>query len=105
MADFEEMVRAAKEHKIDFMLDMVLNHCSTEHEWFQKALAGDKYYQDFFFIQDQPTDWLSKFGGSAWAPFGDTGKYYLHLFDEHRQTSIGEIQCPQGVVQGGQLLA
>ena len=82
MADFEEMVRVAKEHKIDFMLDMVLNHCSTEHEWFQKALAGDKYYQDFFFIQDQPTDWLSKFGGSAWAPFGDTGKYYLHLFDE-----------------------
>ncbi len=82
MADFEEMVRVGKEHKIDFMLDMVLNHCSTEHEWFQKALAGDQYYQDFFFIQDQPTDWLSKFGGSAWAPFGDTGKYYLHLFDE-----------------------
>lgn len=82
MTDFEEMVCVGKEHKIDFMLDMVLNHCSTEHEWFQKALAGDKYYQDFFFIQDQPTDWQSKFGGSAWAPFGDTGKYYLHLFDE-----------------------
>lgn len=82
MADFEEMVCIGKEHKIDFMLDMVLNHCSTEYEWFQKALAGDKYYQDFFFIQDQPTDWQSKFGGSAWAPFGDTGKYYLHLFDE-----------------------
>ncbi|HEU0594221.1 TPA: alpha,alpha-phosphotrehalase [Streptococcus pneumoniae] len=82
MADFKEMVCVGKEHKIDFMLDMVLNHCSTEHEWFQKALAGDKYYQDFFFIQDQPTDWQSKFGGSAWTPFGDTGKYYLHLFDE-----------------------
>lgn len=82
MTDFEEMVRVGKEHKIDFMLDMVLNHCSTEHEWFQKALAGDQYYQDFFFIQDQPTDWQSKFGGSAWAPFGDTEKYYLHLFDE-----------------------
>lgn len=82
LADFEEMMRVGREHKIDFMLDMVLNHCSTEHEWFQKALAGDQYYQDFFFIQDQPTDWQSKFGGSAWAPFGDTGKYYLHLFDE-----------------------
>ena len=69
MADFEEMVRVGKEHKIDFMLDMVLNHCSTEHEWFQKALAGDKYYQDLYLIQDQTTDWLSKFGGSAWAPF------------------------------------
>ena len=81
MADFEEMVKVGKEYGIDFMLDMVLNHCSTEHEWFQKALAGDKYYQDFFFLRDEPTDWLSKFGGNAWAPFGKTGKYYLHLYD------------------------
>lgn len=81
MSDFEEMVQVGKEYGIDFMLDMVLNHCSTEHEWFQKALAGDPYYQDFFFLRDEPTDWLSKFGGSAWAPFGDAGKYYLHLFD------------------------
>jgi len=82
MADFEELVAEADKRGIGFMLDMVLNHVSTEHEWFQKALAGDQYYQDFFFIQDQPTDWQSKFGGSAWAPFGNTGKYYLHLFDE-----------------------
>ncbi|MEY8700724.1 alpha,alpha-phosphotrehalase [Streptococcus ferus] len=82
MADFEEMVACGKELGIDFMLDMVLNHCSTEHEWFQKALAGDQYYQDFFILRDEPTDWLSKFGGNAWAPFGDTGKYYLHLFDQ-----------------------
>ncbi|BAW16514.1 putative trehalose-6-phosphate hydrolase [Streptococcus intermedius] len=81
MADFEKMVKVGKEYGIDFMLDMVLNHCSTEHEWFQKALAGDKYYQDFFFLRDEPTDWLSKFGGNAWAPFGKTGKYYLHLYD------------------------
>ncbi|HFI0933070.1 TPA: alpha,alpha-phosphotrehalase [Streptococcus suis] len=81
MADFEEMVAVGKELGIEFMLDMVLNHCSTDHEWFQKALAGDKYYQDFFILRDQPTDWVSKFGGNAWAPFGDTGKYYLHLFD------------------------
>lgn len=81
MSDFEEMIQVGREHGIDFMLDMVLNHCSTEHEWFQKALAGDPYYQDFFFLRDEPTDWLSKFGGSAWAPFGTTGKYYLHLFD------------------------
>ncbi len=81
MADFEKMVAVGKTYNIDFMLDMVLNHCSIEHEWFQKALAGDSYYQDFFFIQEQPTNWQSKFGGSAWAPFGETGKYYLHLFD------------------------
>lgn len=81
MADFEELVAVGQRYGIDFMLDMVLNHCSTEHEWFQKALAGDPYYQAFFILRDEPTDWVSKFGGSAWAPFGDTGKYYLHLFD------------------------
>ena len=81
MADFEELVQKAKTYDIELMLDMVLNHCSTEHEWFQKALAGEKYYQDFFILRDKPTNWVSKFGGNAWAPFGDTGKYYLHLFD------------------------
>ena len=81
MADFETLIQEGKKRGITVMLDMVLNHVSTEHVWFQKALAGDPYYQDFFFIQDAPTDWVSKFGGSAWAPFGDTGKYYLHLFD------------------------
>lgn len=81
MADFEDLVQKGKAYGIDIMLDMVLNHCSTEHEWFQKALAGDRYYQDFFILRDQPTNWASKFGGNAWAPFGDTGKYYLHLFD------------------------
>ncbi|MCL2681560.1 MAG: alpha,alpha-phosphotrehalase [Streptococcaceae bacterium] len=81
MADFERMVARGKELGLEFMLDMVLNHVSTEHEWFKKALAGDKYYQDFFILRDEPTDWISKFGGNAWAPFGDTGKYYLHLYD------------------------
>ena len=81
MADFEDLVQKGKAYGIDIMLDMVLNHCSTDHEWFQKALAGDRYYQDFFILRDQPTNWASKFGGNAWAPFGDTGKYYLHLFD------------------------
>ena len=56
MDDFEEMIQVGKEYGIEFMLDMVLNHCSTEHEWFQKALAGDNYYQDFIFLRDEPTD-------------------------------------------------
>lgn len=82
MADFEEMIETGKRYGIGFMLDMVLNHCSTEHEWFQKALAGDPFYMDFFILKDTPTDWLSKFGGNAWSPFGNTDKYYLHLFDK-----------------------
>lgn len=81
MEDFEEMIQVGQTYGIDFMLDMVFNHCSTDHIWFQKALAGDPFYQDFFILRDEPTDWVSKFGGSAWSPFGDTGRYYLHLFD------------------------
>ena len=52
MADFEELVAKPKEAGIGVMLDMVFNHCSTKHEWFQKALAGDPYYQDFFYLRD-----------------------------------------------------
>ena len=87
MADFEELIRKLKQHGIEIMFDMVFNHTSTTHEWFRKALAGDKEYQDYYIIRDPkedgslPTNWSSKFGGEAWAPFGDTGKYYLHLFD------------------------
>ena len=82
MEEFESLVAEAKSYQIEIMLDMVLNHVSIEHEWFQKALAGDPFYQDFFILRDEPTDWISKFGGNAWAPFGDTGKYYLHLYDK-----------------------
>ncbi|QBO35183.1 alpha,alpha-phosphotrehalase [Periweissella cryptocerci] len=87
MADFDELVAKLKEHDIEVMLDMVFNHTSTAHEWFQKALAGDVKYQDYYILRETqedgslPTNWESKFGGSAWAPFGKTGKYYLHLYD------------------------
>ncbi|MGY6767193.1 alpha,alpha-phosphotrehalase [Ligilactobacillus salivarius] len=88
MEDFEEMVAKLKEANIGVMLDMVLNHCSTEHEWFQKALAGDEKYQKYFYLRPTkadgslPTNWQSKFGGPAWEKFGDTDLYYLHLYDK-----------------------
>ncbi|OAU25803.1 alpha-amylase family glycosyl hydrolase, partial [Lacticaseibacillus rhamnosus] len=93
MADFEELAQKLKAAGIDIMLDMVLNHTSTQHVWFQKALAGDKHYQDYYYIRPPkpdgslPTNWESKFGGPAWAPFGDTGNYYLHLY-ERRQADL-----------------
>lgn len=71
MADFEELVAKLKENNIGVMLDMVLNHCSTENEWFKKALAGDEKYRKFFYLRKAkadgslPTNWQSKFGGSA----------------------------------------
>ncbi|MDO4814291.1 MAG: alpha,alpha-phosphotrehalase [Gemella sp.] len=82
MEDFDKLVTKAKDHGMELMLDMVLNHCSTDHEWFQKALAGDKKYQDYFILRKETTDWQSKFGGLAWSKFGDTDYYYLHLFDK-----------------------
>ncbi|MDO4916323.1 MAG: alpha,alpha-phosphotrehalase [Rothia sp. (in: high G+C Gram-positive bacteria)] len=88
MADVEEMIATLKEHNIQVMFDMVFNHISTEHVWFQKALAGEKKYQDFFYIRppkadgSMPTNWESKFGGEAWAPFGNTGDYFLCLYDK-----------------------
>ncbi|ETY75537.1 alpha,alpha-phosphotrehalase [Lactiplantibacillus fabifermentans] len=87
MSDFEELVAKLKEQHIGVMLDMVFNHTSTAHVWFQKALAGDPKYQKFYYLRHAkpdgslPTNWESKFGGAAWAPFGDTDMYYLHLYD------------------------
>lgn len=83
---FERLVNKAKELNIAIMLDMVFNHSSTHHEWFQKALNGDKDYQDYYIFKDNeghvPTNWESKFGGSAWKYVDSLDKYYLHLFHE-----------------------
>ena len=87
MADFEQLVQEANKRGIGLMLDMVFNHTSTEHEWFQKALAGDPHYQAYYYLRPAkedgslPTNWESKFGGPAWERFGDTDQYYLHLYD------------------------
>lgn len=87
MADFEEMVREAGNRGIKVMLDMVFNHVSSEHEWFQRALAGEETYKNYFFFQKgkapgvPPTNWISKFGGSAWEYVEQFDEYYLHVFD------------------------
>ncbi|WP_291244654.1 alpha,alpha-phosphotrehalase [Fournierella sp.] len=88
MEDFEELAKQADRRGIRLMLDMVFNHTSTEHIWFQKALAGDPVYQDYYIFRparpdgSAPTNWQSKFGGSAWEYAPQVGKYYLHLFDK-----------------------
>ena len=87
MADFEELQAKLADIGVGVMLDMVLNHCSTEHEWFKMALAGDEKYRKFFYLRpgkpdgSLPNNWRSKFGGPAWSKFGDTDLYYLHLYD------------------------
>ncbi len=81
-----DMIREAREMGIGFMFDMVFNHTSTEHAWFQKALRGDPEYMDYYIFRDgkdgqPPTNWESKFGGNAWEYVPSLGKWYLHLFD------------------------
>lgn len=83
---FDRLVEEARKYDIKIMLDMVFNHSSTYHEWFQKALSGDKKYMDYYIFKDNegkvPTNWESKFGGSAWKYVESLDKYYLHLFHE-----------------------
>ena len=86
MEDLETLVREADKRGIGLMLDMVFNHTSTSHEWFQRALAGEKKYQDYYIFKEgspdqPPTNWVSKFGGPAWEYLPALGKWYLHLFD------------------------
>ncbi len=89
MEIFEDLIKEAEEHNLSIMLDMVFNHTSVFHEWFQKALAGDKYYQDFYYFRKgkeggPPTNWISKFGGNAWEYVEDLDLYYLHLFHKNQ---------------------
>ncbi len=86
MADFEELTKEAKARDIGVMLDMVFNHTSTEHQWFKRAVAGEKEFQDYYKFVDgepdsPPTNWVSKFGGNAWEYVPAIKKWYLHLFD------------------------
>lgn len=86
MEDFEELAREAHARGIGLMLDMVFNHVSSEHEWFQRAIAGDTHYQDYFIFEEGtpdklPCNWDSKFGGPSWTWEPHVGKWYLHIFD------------------------
>ncbi|MFN4214096.1 alpha,alpha-phosphotrehalase [Exiguobacterium sp.] len=82
MNDLDELIREAEARGIGLMMDIVVNHSSTEHEWFQKSLAGDERYRDYYIWRDEPTNWESKFGGNAWKYDEKSGQYFLHLFDE-----------------------
>ena len=87
MEDFDLLMQEAEARGIKVMLDMVFNHTSDRHKWFQKALAGEQEYKDFYIFKKgkapgvPPTNWQSKFGGSAWEYVEELDEYYLHLFD------------------------
>lgn len=86
MEDMEALLGEAKKRDMYILMDLVVNHCSDEHPWFQKALADpDGKYGNYFYIEDavdghEPNNWRSYFGGSCWEPIPDTDKYYFHAF-------------------------
>lgn len=86
MEDFDELLAEAKKRNMYILMDLVINHCSDKHEWFQKALE-DPYgeYAEYFYFEkgregNPPSNYRSYFGGSAWEPVKGTDMYYLHMF-------------------------
>lgn len=86
MEEFDELLSEAKKRDMYIIMDLVINHCSDQHEWFQKALADpDGEYADYFYFRkgrngNPPSNLRSYFGGSCWEPVPGTDKYYLHMF-------------------------
>lgn len=88
LEDMDELIREAKKRDMYILMDLVVNHCSDEHEWFEKACADpDGEYGNFFYIEDRkegqelPCNWRSYFGGSVWEPLpGHPKKQYMHVF-------------------------
>ena len=90
LADFDDLVAQAEKRGIKIIVDLVPNHCSSEHPWFQEALKaekGSKARERFMFRDGRgengelpPNNWESVFGGNAWTRVDD-GQWYLHIFD------------------------
>ncbi|MGG4342195.1 alpha,alpha-phosphotrehalase [Paenibacillus lautus] len=89
MDDFDELVAELKKRGMHLMIDMVVNHSSTEHRWFKEAVSSrNNPYRDYYIWRDPaedggpPNNWQSKFGGPAWQYDEGSGQYYLTLFDK-----------------------
>lgn len=86
MEEFDELLEETKKRDMYILMDLVVNHCSDKHEWFQKALADPdgEYAERFYFVKGKdgnpPSNYRSYFGGSAWEQVPGTDKYYLHMF-------------------------
>ncbi|SDM97985.1 trehalose-6-phosphate hydrolase [Fictibacillus solisalsi] len=82
LEDFERLLAEAHHRDVKIIMDIVVNHTSTEHGWFKQARSSkDNVFRDFYIWKDKPNNWKSKFGGSAWKYDEETNQHYLHLFD------------------------
>ncbi|WP_353498996.1 glycoside hydrolase family 13 protein [Vibrio sp. CB1-14] len=89
MQDMEALIAEAKQRGIRIVMDLVVNHTSDEHSWFQQACESkDSPYRDYYVWRDAkpdgsaPNDLDSIFGGSAWQWHEPTQQYYIHLFSK-----------------------
>lgn len=86
MEEFDELLAEAKKRDMYIIMDLVINHCSDKHEWFQRALADPEgEYADYFYFREgkngnPPSNYRSYFGGNCWEPVPGTNKYYFHMF-------------------------
>ena len=86
MEEFDELLAEAKKRDMHIIMDLVINHCSDKHEWFQKALADPEgEYGDYFYFRkgkngNPPSNYRSYFGGNCWEPVPGTDMYYFHMF-------------------------
>ncbi len=80
--DYDKLIEEAKKRNIKIMMDLVLNHTSSEHIWFKKALEKDEKYYNYYIFRDEPNEINSFFGGSAWAYSEELNQYYFRLFDK-----------------------
>ncbi|WP_310925046.1 glycoside hydrolase family 13 protein [Halogeometricum salsisoli] len=94
MDDWEELLDALHDRDMRLIMDLVVNHTSNEHEWFQRSRRREGTYEDYYIWRDGDTDedgdptppnnWKSFFGGPAWTYDEERGQWYLHLFDENQ---------------------
>ena len=86
MEEFDTLLAESKKRGMSIIMDLVVNHCSDQHEWFQKALADPEgEYGNYFYFRkgkdgNPPSNYRSYFGGSTWEPVPGTDLYYLHMF-------------------------
>jgi glycosidase len=81
MRDIETFLAEAHKRKINVIIDLVLNHTSSEHPWFKESRSSkDHPKRDFYIWRDEPNNWESFFSGSAWEHDEVTGQYYYHAF-------------------------
>jgi oligo-1,6-glucosidase len=80
--DFKELLKQVHNRNMKIIMDLVVNHTSDEHQWFKKALDGDKDYQDYYVFREKPNNWVSFFSGSAWTFYPELNKYALHTFSK-----------------------